>query len=126
MNPPPKSHNEFGRMIRATGHSLRGIRQVWRDEPAFRTEAVVLVPLIALAAWLASGALEFALLVGVWLLVMAGELVNSAIEATIDRIGPEHHELSGKAKDAGSAVVMCLLVIAALVWAGAAIEAMRS
>lgn len=122
MNQTPKSQNEFSRVIRATGHSLRGIRQVWRDEPAFRTETVMLVPLIALAAWLASSALEFALLVGVWLLVMAGELVNSAIEATIDRIGPEYHELSGKAKDAGSAVVMCLLVIAALVWAGAFID----
>ncbi|MFW5927454.1 MAG: diacylglycerol kinase [Wenzhouxiangella sp.] len=114
--------NELRRIVRATGHSLRGIGRVWRDEPAFRTETVILVVLLPLAAWLAPGIMEFVLLIGVWLLVMGGELINSAIEAAIDRIGPEHHPLAGKAKDAGSALVMVLLVIAVLVWAGVAID----
>lgn len=109
---------EIRRILRATGHSLRGLGRVWRDEPAFRTETYVLIILIPLAAWLAAGPLEFALLTGVWLLVMAGELTNSAIEAAIDRIGPEHHTLSAKAKDAASALVLVLLVVAALVWLG--------
>ncbi|NBB91767.1 MAG: diacylglycerol kinase [Gammaproteobacteria bacterium] len=118
QNPIDESGAELTRLVRATGNSLSGLRRVWRDERAFRTEVVVLAALIPLALWLAGDALEFALLVGVWLIVIAGELGNSAVEATVDRIGTENHELSGKAKDAASAMVMILIVIAALVWLG--------
>lgn len=114
--PTEKPRNELARLVRAAGNSLNGLRRVWRDEQAFRTEVLALFVLIPLAIWLAGGVLEFALLLGVWLMVIAGELANSAIEATVDRIGPEKHALSAKAKDAASAMVMVLLVIAALVW----------
>jgi diacylglycerol kinase (ATP) len=118
----PKPHNELARLAKATGNSLRGLHLAWRDEAAFRTEVLALVVLIPLAIWLADSPLEFILLVGAWLLVIAGELANSAIEATVDRIGPERHELSGKAKDAASALVMVLLVIATLAWLGLAVD----
>lgn len=117
-DPIDDAGDELRRLVRATGNSLSGLRRVWRDERAFRTEVLLLAALVPLALWLAEGALEFALLVGVWLLVIAGELGNSAIEATVDRIGTENHPLSGKAKDAASAMVMVLIVVAALVWLG--------
>ena len=74
------------------------------------------VPLVPLALWLGDSGLERALLIAVWLLVLMFELVNSAIEAVVDRIGPEQHTLSGRAKDIGSAVVLVALINAALVW----------
>lgn len=122
MNESPKPNNEFERLWRATGHSLRGIRRVWRDEPAFRTEVLILLILIPPAIWLGDSPAESVVLIGVWLLVIAGELINSAIEATIDRIGPEFHDLSGKAKDAASALVLVLLVLAGLVWLAVAVN----
>lgn len=116
--PDERPEHELTRLAKASRNSLTGLRRVWRDERAFRTEILVLALLVPLAAWLAAGVLEFVLLIGVWLLVIAGELANSAIEATVDRIGSERHELSGKAKDAASAMVMVLIVLAALVWLG--------
>ncbi len=95
---------------------LAGLSRVFADEAAFRAQCVVLLLLLPLAAGLARSALEFSLLVGMWLLVLAGELINSAIEAAIDRVGPEIHPLSAKAKDAGSAMVLTLMVLAGLVW----------
>lgn len=118
QDPDEKSKHELARLARATGNSLRGLGLAWRDEQAFRTEVIALAALLPLAIWLAADVLEFVLLIGVWLLVIAGELANSAIETTVDRIGTEKHALSGKAKDAASAMVMVLLVIAALVWIG--------
>ncbi|MFU8832901.1 MAG: diacylglycerol kinase, partial [Wenzhouxiangella sp.] len=76
----------------------------------------VFIALIPLAAWLAETCTQFGLLIGVWVLVLAGELVNSAIEATIDRVGADFHELSGKAKDAGSALVLTLMLLAGFFW----------
>jgi diacylglycerol kinase (ATP) len=113
---PGKPDNEFRRWLFATKNSMQGYRAVFRDEAAFRAQLVVLVILIPLAIWLAESYTEFALLIGVWILVLAGELVNSAIEASIDRIGPEIHKLSGKAKDAGSALVLTLMLLAGFVW----------
>ncbi len=111
-----KPSNEFQRLVFATRNSLRGYSRVFRDEAAFRAQLVVLVLIIPLAAWLASGFLEFILLVGIWILVLAGEMANSAIEAIVDRIGLEYHDLSGKAKDAGSALTLTLMLLAGLVW----------
>jgi diacylglycerol kinase (ATP) len=113
---PGAPSNELARWVFATGNSLKGFRAVWRDEAAFRSEVVVLFLLIAPAWWLTDSWTGFILLLGVWVLVIAGELVNSAIEASIDRIGPEMHSLSGKAKDAGSALVLTLMTLAMLVW----------
>jgi len=121
MNQPFKPgapSNELRRWVFATGNSIKGYRAVWRDEAAFRAELIVLMLLVIPAWWLAQSWTQFALLLGVWILVMAGELINSAIEASIDRIGPEMHTLSGKAKDAGSALVLTLMILAALIWAG--------
>ncbi|AKS41342.1 diacylglycerol kinase [Wenzhouxiangella marina] len=119
---PGAPDNELRRWWFATRNSLKGYRAVWREEAAFRSELIVLLLLIAPAWWLAESWLVFSLLLGVWILVIAGELVNSAIEAAIDRIGPEIHSLSGKAKDAGSALVLTLMVLAGLVWLGVAAD----
>jgi diacylglycerol kinase (ATP) len=105
------------RVLKALGYSLSGLRGAWRREAAFRQEvlaAIVLVPLslFARVTWL-----EHALLVASVLLVLTVELVNSSIEAIVDRISMERHPLSGHAKDAGSAAVLVACLIAALLWA---------
>lgn len=113
---PEAPRNEIQRLIYATRNSLKGYARVFRDEAAFRTQTIVLVGLIPLAVWLGRSWTEFALLVGSWALVLAAELGNSAIEAVVDRVGREEHDLAGKAKDAGSAMVMTAMLIAGLVW----------
>lgn len=107
----------LGRIVQALGFSLQGLRAAWQHEAAFRQEILVAVLLVPLGLWLGTNGVERALLVGSWLLVMVVELLNSAIEAVVDRIGPESHELSGRAKDAGSAAVLGAIVFAVLVWA---------
>lgn len=119
---PGKPDNEIQRWWFATRNSMAGYRAVFSDEAAFRAQLAVLVVLIPLAVWLAESYTQFALLVGVWVLVLAGELVNSAIEATVDRIGPEINPLAGKAKDAGSALVLTLMLLAAFVWLMVALD----
>jgi len=89
----------------------------WRDEWAFRVEVVTFVLLAPLAVWLGRTGAERGLLIGSLFLVLIAELVNSGIEATIDRIGPDHHPLSKKAKDVGSAAVLIALANAAAIWA---------
>ena len=113
---PNTPKNELQRLAYATRNSLKGYRRVWRDEAAFRFQTVVLIVAIPVALWLAESWLQFGLLLAFWIAAMAAELGNSAIEAAIDRIGPEIHELSGKAKDAGSAMVMTLMMLAGLIW----------
>jgi len=108
--------NELHRLINATRNSLAGYRQVFHDEAAFRFQCVILLIIMPLVAWLARSLSEAAMLIGVWLLVLLAELGNSAIEAAIDRVSEERHPLSAKAKDAGSAMVMTAMIIAALVW----------
>jgi len=104
------------RILRATGFSVQGLASAWKHEAAFRQEVVLLVILTPIAFWLGETVLLQALLIGVCLLVLIVELFNSAIEAAIDRHGDEHHELSGRAKDMGSAAVLVSLVIVVLVW----------
>lgn len=99
------------RIIKATGYSLKGLKQAWKHEAAFRQE-LMLLPVVLVAYWLPVSVLERLLLIG----VVVVELVNSAIEAVVDRVGTEHHELSGRAKDIGSAAVFVALVFAAVVW----------
>ncbi|MDT8449533.1 MAG: diacylglycerol kinase [Wenzhouxiangellaceae bacterium] len=113
---PDAPRNEFARLAYATRNSLRGYTRVFRDEAAFRFQVVALIVLLTPAWWLARSWLEFVLLVAAWTLVLAAELGNSAIEAAIDRIGPEEHDLAAKAKDAGSAMVMTAMIIAGAVW----------
>ena len=104
------------RLIRAAGFSRKGLAAAARHETAFQQELALTVVLVPLALWLGETGLERALLIAVWLLVLMFELVNSAIEAVVDRIGPEQHTLSGRAKDISSAVVFIALLNAAAVW----------
>lgn len=100
--------------------SAQGFRSAWQHEAAFRQELVLVVLMTPLAIWLGGTIVETALLIAVLLLVLIVELFNSAIEAAIDRHGDEHHELSGRAKDMGSAAVFVVLVIVVLVWGAVA------
>jgi diacylglycerol kinase (ATP) len=104
------------RVFRALGASLRGIRGAFREEAAFRTELALAVPVVAVGLWLGRDGVERALLVGPMFIILVVELANSAIEATVDRIGYEHHELSGLAKDLGSAAVFCAFLLLGVTW----------
>ncbi|ENN8409163.1 diacylglycerol kinase [Serratia marcescens] len=104
------------RIIKAAGYSYKGLSAAWQHEAAFRQELVVTLLAIILAAWLDVGAIARILLIGSVALVMIVEILNSAIEAVVDRIGSEHHELSGRAKDMGSAAVSLAIVLALFVW----------
>ena len=104
------------RILKAFGYSLQGFRDCYRDEAAFRQEVLAAIVLIPLGLWLGDSGVERALLVGSWLLVMIVELLNSAVEATVDRFGPEHHKLSGRAKDIASASVFTSISLATAVW----------
>ncbi len=105
------------RIINATFFSLAGLKTAWRNEAAFRQECALCVVLVPLAFWLGQTAVERALLIGSCLLVLVVELLNSAVEAVVDRVGTDHHRLSGQAKDLGSAAVFVGLVLTAIVWA---------
>lgn len=104
------------RLINASRYSAQGLRAAWQNEAAFRQELIASIVLIPVALWLGSSALERSVLVGSLLLVWIVELVNSAIEAVVDRTGTERHELSGRAKDIGSAAVMIALINVAVIW----------
>ena len=96
--------------------SMKGLRAAWRHEASFRLEAMLAVVLIPLGLWLGDGGVEKLLLVLAPLLVLSAELLNSAIEAVVDKVSPEFNELAGRAKDMGSAAVFVLLVLVALSW----------
>lgn len=104
------------RLIAATGDSLSGLASAWRSEEAFRLEAVLAVLLFPAALWIGCTAMERILLVGTIILVMIVELLNTAVEYTVDRIGTDHHHLSGGAKDLASAAVFLSVLLAAGVW----------
>jgi diacylglycerol kinase (ATP) len=105
------------RIVNAFGFSLKGLRDCYQLEEAFRQELWLIIPLIPVALWAGDTPTERALLVGSLLIVPIVELLNSAIEANVDRIGYERHELSGRAKDIASAAVLLSLVFAAIIWA---------
>ena len=104
------------RIARAFRYSFNGLASAARGEPAFLQELIVFAVLIPVAVWLGEDAIERALMIGSLLLILIVELVNTAIETVVDRIGPERDELSGRAKDLGSAAVFVSLVLAAVVW----------
>jgi len=105
------------RIIHAVGYSMKGMRSALRYESAFRQEAALFVVLLPAAIWLGQSGLQYILLIGSLLLVLIVELLNSAIEAVVDRIGDEHHELAGRAKDMGSAAVFISLANVVFIWA---------
>jgi diacylglycerol kinase (ATP) len=109
--------NGLTRIIRACGYSAAGLKAAFINEQAFRQELYLLSILLPLGLWLGEGGVERALLTGSLLLVPIIELLNSAIEAVVDRFGGERHELSGRAKDIGSAAVLLSILLACAVWA---------
>ncbi|CAB1077127.1 Diacylglycerol kinase (EC [Olavius algarvensis Delta 1 endosymbiont] len=113
-------------VLRHIGHafiwSTNGIKSAWKNELAFRVEAIVVIIFIPLGIWLGKSASEKALLIASCLLILIIELLNSAIEAVVDRIGTEHHELSGRAKDMGSAAAFFAMLTAGIIWALIAYE----
>jgi len=113
---PHKGKTGLRRVINATRYSLEGFAAAARHEDAFRMEVLLFMVLAPVALWLGSTGVERALLVGCLLLVLIVELLNSAVEAAVDRISFENHRLAKRAKDIGSAAVMLSLVNAAVVW----------
>ncbi|MGI3096667.1 diacylglycerol kinase [Vibrio diabolicus] len=104
------------RIVKATGYSIQGLKAAFKYEAAIRQE-LALLSIAVILAWLVDvGMVERILMIGVVVLVLIVELVNSAIEAVVDRIGIERHELSGRAKDIGSAAVMVALAFAGFTW----------
>lgn len=108
--------NGLQRLRNACGWSLKGLHAAFTHEAAFRQEVVALALLAPVGLWLGKTGSEQALLLGSLLLVLIVELLNSAVEAVVDRIGPEHHELAGRAKDCGSAAVLLAIATALLTW----------
>jgi diacylglycerol kinase (ATP) len=104
------------RIINAFGFSMAGFRACFENEEAFRQEISVILPLLPLGLWLGGDGVERALLVGSLLFVPIVELLNSAIEANVDRVGFERHELSARAKDIASAAVFLSIVFAGVIW----------
>ena len=116
MESPFKGRTGLRRVWNALHYSLDGLQAAYRHEEAFRQEAWLALLMIPLALWLGEGAVERVLMIGSVLLVLIVELVNSAIEATVDRISLERHPLAKRAKDIGSAVVLIALVNLVVVW----------
>lgn len=104
------------RILRAVRFSAQGIAHAWRHEAAFRQEIVAGVVLTPVAVWLGRDAMEVLMLLMSLVLVLIVELLNSAIEATVDRIGDEHHDLAGRAKDMASAAVGFAMLVVVAVW----------
>jgi diacylglycerol kinase (ATP) len=113
----PKKRTGLLRALFALKHSFDGLLITWRTESAFRQEGVLAIAMIPAALFLPVAPIERAMLIGSVLLVLLVELLNSAIEAVVDRISLERHELSGRAKDCASAAVLIALVICAMTWA---------
>lgn len=116
MLPPDAQPVGFRRLIRASEYSMAGLRACWKNETAFRQEAVFAIFMIPGAFWLGSTVVETILLVSSVLLVLIVELLNSAIEAAVDRVGTDPHSLAGLAKDLGSAAVLLSLAVVWLTW----------
>jgi diacylglycerol kinase (ATP) len=104
------------RLRNATKFSFAGFKATWQHEEAFRQEVLLLITACPAAFFLAKNTVEMLLLIGSIVLILLTELLNSAIETVVDRIGLEQHELSGRAKDIGSAAVMLSLIWAAITW----------
>ena len=104
------------RILKAAVWSLQGLRAAWLHESSFRLEVCLFILLAPAACWLGHDGVERALLIGSMLLVLAVELLNSAVEAVIERYGAEHHELAGRAKDMGSAAVFVSMLNVLLCW----------
>lgn len=112
---PPKKKG-LSRLFAAARYSLDGLRSAFGSEEAFRLEVLVFVIFTPVALWLGETAIEKVLLIASLLLLMIVELLNTAVEAVVNRVGSEYHDLSRKAKDIGSAAVLLAMILVALVW----------
>ena len=134
LRPPHRAGSRFGESLMADSHgshaprspfrawqafiwSMQGLRATWAVESSFRLEIYLFVVLAPLALWLGGSGVERAILIGSMMLVLVIEVLNSAVEAVVDRWGPELHELAGRAKDMGSAAVFVLMMNVLLCWA---------
>ena len=115
---PQKQRTGLSRIWHAGGYSLEGLKAGWQEK-AFRQEAVAALVMVPGAFWLGNNWLEISVLCGAVLLVLIVELLNTGIESAIDRVGPEWHALSKRAKDMGSAAVLLSLLLCAGIWGGA-------
>jgi diacylglycerol kinase (ATP) len=118
MEPNAINKKERGirRIINAFRYSFAGYKAAWKNEEAFRQECIVAIFVIPTALWLGRTMTQRALLIGIYLIIPLTELLNASIEAIVDRMGPERHLLSGRAKDLGSAAVLLSICIAIIVW----------
>lgn len=114
MSKPGKTG--IARVVDAFGYSMKGFAATWKFEAAFRQEVTLGLLLVPAAVWLASSHIELILLLASIFWVWMAELANSAVEAVVDRTGSERHELSGRAKDIGSALVFTSLMLLSLIW----------
>ena len=115
---PQKSRKGLNRILHAGSYSIQGLLAGWQ-ETAFRQEAIAAMVMVPLGFWLGTHWIEISLLVGSVVLVMVVELLNTGIESAIDRIGPEWHDLSKRAKDMGSAAVLLSLLLCCGIWLAA-------
>ncbi|OBU13860.1 diacylglycerol kinase [Photobacterium aquimaris] len=104
------------RIINATGYSIQGLKAAWINEAAFRQESILLVIMTIVSFFMPVTKVERLMMISSLFIVVIAELINSAIEAVVDRIGPEHHQLSGRAKDIGSAAVFVALALVVITW----------
>ena len=114
MAKPGKSG--IARILQATQYSWQGLKAAWKHEAAFRQELVLALIAVPIAIWLAENKIELLWLILPLFVLIIAELINSAIEAAVDRIGHEHHELSGRAKDIGSAIVFVSIILLIVCW----------
>ncbi|MDO4698082.1 MAG: diacylglycerol kinase [Pasteurellaceae bacterium] len=116
MSLKPENKVSIHRIIRAAGYSFQGLKSAYTHEAAFRQEVWLAIPLLPLGFIFGDSIIEKILLVGTVLLVLIVELLNSAVEAVVDRIGSDYHELSGRAKDIGSAAVFLSMMLFVITW----------
>ena len=116
MNRLLQSLVDGGRVVRAFGYSLKGLRAAYKKESAFRQELILAIIMIPAGVWWGHNAVERAVLVGSVLLVLVVELLNSAVEAAVDRGGKDWDKLAGRAKDMGSAAVLVAMLLTAATW----------
>lgn len=119
---PKPGYTGVRRLVKATEYSLRGLRSAWQHETAFRQECIIGLILLPCAFLLGENLVQTALLIAVCVIVLITELLNSAVEATIDRMGEELHDLAGRAKDMSSAAVALSLLLVWITWVLVAVQ----